>query len=146
VTGIAATCIDHGTMIRSVYDYLSNVRGRGRGSGSGGDLPPYTIVRLFGAPPIATPGVTKHLYTIHRADDFIHFRAAIMMDLLGDPLLAGQVERILRDFLRYSTIRERHIVLRVGNWWGEFTVNGNPEGGGTLMLESGEKSLQTDTA
>ena len=126
-------------MFRGVYDYLAGGERKREEA-----VPPYTIVRMFGSPPVSKG--TKHVYTIQRADDYIHFKAAIMIDLLSDPRLAGQIERILRDFLRYTTVRERYVVVRVGSWWGEFTVAGNPPGSGTLMIESGAKTLQTDTA
>ena len=123
-----------GTMFRGVYDYLSgNGRLRSEQERVG---PAYTTTRLIGSPPPSGVGAIKHTYDIHRANDYIHFRAVVMMELLGNAPVQRRLEEILRDYMRHSTIRERYVVVRIGDWWGEFTVSGNPEEWGSLLLES----------
>ena len=121
-------------MFRGVYDYLSG--GGGRRGEQERVSPTYTTTRLIGAPPPSVVGTIKHLYDIHSANDYIHFRAVVMMELLGNATVQRRLEEILRDYLRHSTIRERYVVVRIGDWWGEFTVSGNPVEWGTLLLES----------
>ena len=58
-----------------------------------------------------------------------------MMDLLGNPVVQLYFEKMLRDYLLHSTIRERYVVVRIGDWWGEFTVTSNSPEQGTLLLE-----------
>ena len=122
------------TMFRGVYDYLSG--GGGRRSEQERAGPTYTTSRLIGAPPPSVVGAIKHTYDIHSADDYIHFRAVVLMELLGNAPVQRRFEEILRDYLRHSTIRERYVVVRIGDWWGEFTVSGNSAEWGTLLLES----------
>lgn len=117
-------------MFRNLYDFLS-------GRGGPPPVPAYTITRLVGGVPRhALPGVTRHTYDIPSATDFIQFRAAYLMDLLGNPVVQRQVELILRDYMRFSAIRERYVLVRVGNWLGEFTVAENSADRGTLFLEA----------
>lgn len=120
-------------MFRGVYDYLSVGRGRRGEEESTG--PPYTTTRLIGAPPPSVVGTIKHTYDIHRADDYIHFRAVVLMELLGNAPVQRRFEEMLRDYMRHTTIRERFVVVRIGVWWGEFTVASNSAEWGTLLLE-----------
>lgn len=128
-TGVRVTC----TMFRGVYDFLT-----GKPMGLQTQEPSYTITRLIGGGrglPSGEP-VVKHLFTVTESTDFIHFRAAYLLEMLGEPVLQRHLERILRDYMRFSKIRERVVIVRIGSWWGEFTVTANPPEAGTLILES----------
>lgn len=129
-------------MFRGVYDFLSGGGGPGSQEGVG---PSYTITRMIGAPPPAPlPGVVRHTYEVSRADDYIHFRAAVLLELLGNPVVQRRLETILRDYLRHSTIRERYVVVRIGDWLGEFTVVTNTADRGTLLLEAGDGQMRLE--
>ena len=130
-------------MFRGVYDFLSG--SGGEGDSQEGVSPSYTITRMIGAPPPAPlPGVVRHTYEVSKADDYIHFRAAVLLELLGNPVVQRRLEAILRDYLRHSTIRERYVVVRIGDWLGEFTVTTNTADRGTLLLEAGEGQMRSE--
>jgi len=122
-------------MFRGIYDFLSGRRKE--------ESPPptYTITRLIGAPPPTGGAVVKHLFHIPESTNFIQFRAAYLLEMLGDPILHHQLEHILRDYMLYAKIQERYVVVRIGNWWGEFTVAANRPETGTLMLEAGNGTV-----
>jgi hypothetical protein len=113
---------------------LAGLLDRLRGKPRPPPLPHYTLTRL---PPDAEDG-RKPRYSLHyeipHADNFLQFRVAYMLDLLGDAWTGQRVEAVLRDLLQYTIVREHRVVVRTEEWQGEFRVRCNPVEEGTLLV------------
>jgi hypothetical protein len=100
-------------------------------------VPHYTVTRLItaGSLPVE-PGSRRrtNTYRIPKADAFLQFRVAFMLDLLNDSWTHRRVELVLRDLLAYTTVREHQVVVRTEEWEGEFIVACNPPEAGTLLI------------
>ncbi len=64
----------------------------------------------------------RFVYEIPHGQNVLQYRVAILMDLLEDSMTRLRVEAVLRDFLSFTTVRERVVFVTAGDWCGEFWI------------------------
>jgi hypothetical protein len=114
---------------------LTGLWDRLRGKPQPPALPHFTLTRL--PADVEVTGRSPRYafrYEIPRADNYLQFRVACMLDLLNDSWTGQRVEAVLRDLLRFTTVREHRVVVRTEEWEGEFRVRCNPVEAGTLLV------------
>jgi hypothetical protein len=86
--------------------------------------PPYRVVRtteITGRTLIPTRA-RAFVYDIPHGQNMLQYRVAMMLDLAGDSMTRLRVEAVLRDFLRFATVREQVVIVTTADWRGEFWI------------------------